>query len=46
MKKTQNPKNPPDELSHHDSKKKNRRKELFGNFLRKFRIAPLFQLIP
>ena len=40
-----NQKNPPDELSHHDSKKNNHAgTELFGIFLRKFRISPSFKL--
>ena len=45
--KSQNPKNPPDELSHHDSKKKNSAgRNYLAFFLRKFRISPFFQLIP
>ena len=45
LKKNHKPKNPPDELSHHDSKKKRpRQKELFGIFLRKFRISVLFSI--
>ena len=42
-KKLRNQEKPPNELSHHDSKKKNRGTELFGIFFRKFRISPCFK---
>ena len=45
LKKSQNPKNLPDELSHHDSKKKkNRRKELFGIFSSKVQNLTRFSI--
>ena len=46
-KKSQNPKKPPDQLSHHDSKKKKTAGMNYSAcFFRKFRISPIFQLIP
>ena len=45
LKKITKPKNPPDELSHHDSKKKKHRQtELFGNFSSKVQNLTLFSI--
>ena len=44
-KKSQNQRNPPDELSHHDSSKNPAGLNYSAVFLRKFRISPCFKLI-
>ena len=44
LKKSHNPKTPPDEMPHHDSKKKNRRTELFGIFSSKVQNLTFFSI--